>query len=524
MKIMKKIALYFCLSASVLIGSCEKELEKNPTDKLSSATFWKTKLDYDMALAACYNTLQDYNLSTGIHDRDGLSDNGFDLFSYGNEQTINQGITASSGATDFWYNDGYKRLARYNIFLDKLATYTGTDMSEEVKLRYEAEVRLLRAWEYYRLYTFYGSVPLVTVPLTLETQNVPKAPAADIFKQVIVDTDFAIAHLPNATFTAGGGHLVKAAAQLLQARAYLYVAYDKHGNALPEMMNKVVELTTPIVNSKAYQLGKTYRGLFSYSLGEQDHNPEYLFAVNFLPPNNSKLGLWGATISTIQLYWNSVHVLPSLLEVYQFSDGTPFNPNDARVDNNYLYKNRDSRMAATVAKDSVHWEDGSSDAFDNNKTPLKYLFWKTCDLTEIRLSGGTKSQVSDLPINGKVPLMRYAEVLLNHAEALNEVGGPSLEVYKAVNEVRQRVDMPALPSGLNQTQMRAAIRYERRVELAFEGFRYDDIKRWRIAPQVLNGVFDTQITRHFEEKNYVWPIPEAEIRKNPALEQNPDYQ
>lgn len=520
---MKKIAIYLCLSASFLMGSCEKDLDKNPTDRLSSATFWNTKTDFEMALAACYNTLQNYNLSTGIHDRDGLSDNGFDLFSYGNEQAINQGITASSGATDFWFYDGYKRLARYNIFLDKLSGYEGADIDNVVKLRYEAEVRLLRAWEYYRLYTLYGSVPLVTDPLTLETQDVPKSPASDIFDQIISDSDFAIENLPNTTFVGGGGHFVKSAAQLLQARAYLYVAYDNGGNAIPEVMTKVIALTTPIINSKIFQLGKTYRGLFSYSIGEQDDNPEYLFAVNFLPPNNSKLGLWGATISTMQLYWNSVHVLPSLLDAYQFSDGTAYNPSDMRVDQNYLYKNRDPRMAATVAKDVVHWEDGTSDSFDNNKTPLKYLFWKTCDVAEIRLSGGTRSQVSDLPINGKVPLMRYAEVLLSHAEAMNEVSGPTSEVYNAINLVRKRVNMPDLPTGLNQIQMRDAIRYERRVELAFEGFRYDDIKRWRIAPQVLNGVFDSQITRSFEERNYVWPIPEAEIRRNPALEQNPDY-
>jgi hypothetical protein len=329
--------------------------------------------------------------------------------------------------------------------------------------------------------------------------------------------------LQNATFIGGGGHFVKAAAQLLQARAHLYVAYDKGGNAIPVIMEKVAALTTAIINSKTFQLGKTYRGLFSYSIGEQDDNPEYLFAVNYLPPNNSKLGLWGATISTMQLYWNSVHVLPSLLDAYQFADGTPYDPSDARVDQNYLYKNRDPRMAATVAKDAVHWEDGTSHSFDNNKTPLKYLFWKTCDVTEIRLSGGTRSQVSDLPINGKVPLMRYAEVLLSHAEALNEVSGPTPEVYTAINLVRKRAQMPILPVGLNKIQMRVAIRYERRVELAFEGFRYDDIKRWRIAPQVINGVFDSQVTRRFEEKNYVWPIPEAEVRMNPSLEQNPDY-
>lgn len=253
---------YLIILSSVItlfmIGACKKILDKNPTDQLSSTEFWNTKGDFDMALASCYNTLQDYHLSTGIQDLDGISDNGFDLFGYGNEETINQGITASSGATDFWYLAGYQRLAQYNIFLQNLTAYNGTDMTPANKLQYAAEVRLLRAWEYYRLYTFYGSVPLVTTPLTVATQYVPKSPDTAIFNQVINDCEFAIAHLPNQTFTGGGGHFVQAAAQLLEARAWLYIAYDNGGTAIPSVMNKVVALTAPVINANLFRLGKTY--------------------------------------------------------------------------------------------------------------------------------------------------------------------------------------------------------------------------------------------------------------------------
>ncbi len=521
-----KIIILGYLIGVLMLGSCKKILEQNPTDQLSSATFWKSKPDFDMALASSYNTLQDYHLSSGIQDLEGLSDNGLDLFSYGNEETINQDITVSSHATDFWYYDGYRRLARYNIFLKELAGYNGSDMSSSEKLNYEAQVRLLRAWEYYRLYTFYGSVPLLTEPLTLATQNVPKAPDSTIFNQIISDCDFAAANLPDVTFWASQGHFVKAAAELLEARAYLYVAYDAAGNAKPDVMNKAVSLTSAIINSNLFNLGNYYRGLFAHSLGQQEGNPEYIFAVNFLAPGNSKLGQYGFNVTTMQFYWNSVHALPSLLDTYEFADGTPYNPADPRVNKDYLYINRDPRMTQTVVKDSVHWEDGTTEPISTgNSSGLPYIYWKVCDQGEVKQNGGTTNQKQNTQNTAFIPLMRYAELLLSHAEAVNEVSGPTTEVYNDINTIRARVKMPPLPTGLNKDQMRDRIRNERRVELAFEGFRYLDLKRWKIAPQVLNGLNDGIVTRRFEApKNYLWPLPEGELLINTALKQNPDYQ
>jgi hypothetical protein len=125
------------------------------------------------------------------------------------------------------------------------------------------------------------------------------------------------------------------------------------------------------------------------------------------------------------------------------------------------------------------------------------------------------------------PLMRFAEVLLMYAEAANEVDGPTAQVYDAINRIRARADiqMPALPVGLSKNEMRDAIRHERRIELAFEGFRYDDVKRWKIAEDVLNIAPDGSIYgKSFEKKNYHFPLPQSEIDKNyGVLEQNPGY-
>ncbi|NLR81356.1 RagB/SusD family nutrient uptake outer membrane protein [Chitinophaga eiseniae] len=527
-----KATKYLYISIFILAGivaplsSCQKVLDQNPTDQLSSGTFWKTANDFKLGLAACYNTIQDYYLSSGIQDLDGISDNGVSVFSYNNEQLINQGITVSSHATDNWYIWGYQRLATYNIFLANLNKYTGNDMSKADMANLEAQVKLLRAMEYYRLWVFYGAVPLVTEPLTLETQMVPKSDAESIFKQVVADCDFAIANLPDQDFWGSQGHVTKSAALMVKARAYLYHGFDASGKAVAGDMNTVATLTSQIINSGKYSLGKYYRGLFSHVLGQQENNPEYLFAAFYLAPNNSKYGLWGFLISTMQFYWQSVHPLPSLLDAYEFSNGDPYNPQDPRVDKKYLFRNRDPRMAQTVCRDTVHWEDGSIDLIGAAKTAyIPYLYWKSCDKEEVVANGGVNTQKTGVPNTAYVPLMRYAEVLLTHAEAVNEVSGPNGQVYQDVNAVRARANMPPLPAGLSQDQMRQRIRNERRVELAFEGFRYFDIKRWRIAGQVLNGTYDGLVNRVFTSpKNYLYPLPEQEIHVNTALKQNPDYQ
>jgi hypothetical protein len=527
-----KAVKYLYISILILTGvivpfaSCKKVLDQAPTDQLSSGTFWKSAKDFNLGLAACYNTIQDYYICSGTQDLDGISDNGVSVFSYNNEELINQGITVSSHATDNWYIWGYQRLATYNIFLSNLEKYSGKDMSSQDKTSLEAQVRLLRAMEYYRLWVFYGSVPLVTTPLTLETQMVPKSDAETIFKQVITDCDFAIANLQDLNFWASQGHVTRSAALLVKARAYLYHGYDASGKAIGTDMNTVASLTSQIIGSGKYTLGKYYRGLFSHALGQQENNQEYVFAAYFLAPNNSKYGLWSFLISTMQLYWQSVHPLPSLLNAYEFSNGDPFNPQDPRADKNYQYRNRDPRMAQTVCKDSVHWEDGSFDMIGASKTAyIPYLYWKACDKEEVVANGGVNTQKTGVPNTAYVPLMRYAEVLLSHAEAVNEVSGPNGDVYQDINAIRARANMPPLPAGLSQDQMRQRIRNERRVELAFEGFRYFDIKRWRIAGQVLNGTYDGLVNRVFTSpKNYLFPLPEQETRVNTALKQNPDYQ
>jgi len=127
-------------------------------------------------------------------------------------------------------------------------------------------------------------------------------------------------------------------------------------------------------------------------------------------------------------------------------------------------------------------------------------------------------------------LLRYADIKLMYAEAQNEAAGPDASVYQQVNEVRARpgVNMPALPAGLTQDDMRQRIRHERRVEFALEGLRYFDLRRWGIAAQKLNGFVQNPlnpgVTTIYKDNYAFWPIQQTEIDRNkPVLVQNDGY-
>lgn len=507
--------------AAIMVCSCDDFLEQNPTDQLSEATFYQKKEDFDKALTACYATLQKSEDAWGLSYQDCLTDNGYGYNNFYSNQTIAQGpITPTTSGVDRVYKTQYANIARYNIFLKQLEKYEGTDMD---KATYEAEARMLRAFSYLELYKFYGEIPLVLEPLTYETQDQPKASMEEIFGQIIADVDFAIQNLPAISYKENSGRFVKTAAQLLKARALGYNAYDDNGVAKQEIMSQVKQLTGEIIQSGFYSIAPTYRGLFCDDLGEQNGNPEYLFSVNFLAPLNCSeaplsYGVFHSYIGIADL-GGGIDPYVNLVKEYDFMDGTPFSTTNPLYDPTDIYKNRDPRLSKTMFSGTVTFEKGYSYP-PKGESLTGYYFWKIISENDA-VDPYANNNSSDWP------KMRYAEVLLLHAEATNEVDGPTAEVYSAINQIRSRsdVNMPDLPTGYTKEQMRNKIRQERRIELSFEGFRYDDLKRWKIAEEKLNFSSEEGVTPHsFEKKNYHWPIPQAEIDKSRGiLIQNPDY-
>lgn len=297
----------------------------------------------------------------------------------------------------------------------------------------------------------------------------------------------------------------------MKMRMKLYEAYDKSGNALPDKMKDVLSIAEQI---HGYSLCDNFVDLFKDDT--QETNPEIIFSTKYLAPNNwhtSDLwfGAWG---------WNKP--LTNFVEEFEFEDGTPFSEESALYNVENPIENRDPRMDETVFYKQLVIDGVEQPITHDMPTDYGLKKFVSRDKTEYPIGYNTRSDQDWVHF-------RYAEVLLAIAEAENELNGPTQKAYDAINQIRGRksVHMPALPVGLDQAQMREKIRHERRIELAFEGHRYFDLKRWRIIGEVMNNFNEPKLPLYksvFEDRFYLWPIPQSEIDKNKGvLVQNPDY-
>ncbi|PXX23717.1 RagB/SusD family nutrient uptake outer membrane protein [Arenibacter sp. ARW7G5Y1] len=467
---------------------CEKNaLDKDPLDKLSSGQFWQSKQDFDMGLIAIYGELQNAMFSFGAPNWDVLTDNGYGQHNYWRNKAIAQGdISPSTGGyiSDL-YSSSYKSIARINIFLGHLNNIEGDEIDAATRSKYEAETLFMRGFYYFQLYSNYGSVPIVTEALGLENQVQPKAPAAEVLAQSLADLDTAIANLSSELYADGGGHVVKTSAQALKLRVLLYAAYGDTGTANAGIMTQARDLALEIMGA-GYELSPNFEDVFRDAT--QEGNPEIIFSIKFLAPDNStRMDQWYGD-------WVVISPLQNLVDAFEPSD---------------------SRLEKTIYTNEVNFNGNIHSPSNNMPTTYGLKKFLSPDLMPYGYS--TQSQQDWV-------LLRYADVLLMYAEAQNELVGPDQSVYNVLNDIRGRVGMPGITTGLTKDSMREVIRNERRIELAFEGLRYYDLKRWRIAEEVLNNISDGALIYTFEERFYNWPLPLEEIDKSHGiLEQNPDY-
>ncbi|WP_192349417.1 RagB/SusD family nutrient uptake outer membrane protein [Algoriphagus sp. Y33] len=485
---MKNILSYILVGSVIALGSCSDFMGKNPTDQLSSELFWKSRADFDNALTAIYGAMQSEYYAAGAPNWDAVTDNGYGQHNYYGSNGIVQGniFPSSGGYISDIYISSYQAIARINIFLENLEEYEGSDMTGSNKEQLAAEAKFIRGFFYFQLYQAYGAVPVVTVPLDFETQFQAKSPKSEVFAQLVADLETAIASLPDTPYYSGGGHAVKTSAQALLLRAYMFDAFDSKNTPNVEIMSKANILSDELVNSN-YKLAEDFTSVFR--AGSQEGNEEIIFSIKFLAPNNST--------AMDQWYGDWVVVSPLQSFVDEFEEG-------------------DQRLSQSIYTDYVDWGDGNIHSPSNNR-PTGYGVKKFLTPDLIPYGYATRSEQDWV-------LLRYADVLLMHAEIENELYGPSEEVYSAVNAIRNRSGLDNLPSGLSKEQMRDIIRHERRIEIAFEGLRYYDLKRWKIAGEILNNVEDGVIPFNFEDKFYEWPLPQSEIDKsNGVLIQNENY-
>ncbi|GAB3651647.1 RagB/SusD family nutrient uptake outer membrane protein [Echinicola sediminis] len=406
--------------------------------------------------------------------------------------------------------------------------------AEQLKIRLTGEVYFLRAYYYYELIRRYGGVPIIDQTYELgEEVNSTRASFEACVDFILDDLDAARPLLPENYnyYQANKGRATQPMVDAFKAQVLMLAASPLHNsdNDL-DKWKAAADAYKEVMESGAYSLNNNYDRAFVRNQG----SPESIFEIiyynrNDVEKNHTPVGYEGGG--------GGINPTQDLVEAYEMADGTAFdwnNPQHAAAP----FDNRDPRFYLSILYNGANWRGRPVESYVggldgegvNGATLTGYYLRKFLDpeLDILRNQTSAKNWV----------ILRYAEILLGYAEAQNEAVGPDASVYEAVNAVRDRAGMPALPEGLSQDEMRAKIRHERRIEFAFEGQRFFDTRRWKTAEAEFDGpVHGLRITksgddfeynvievedRVFTEKMYLFPIPQSEINNtNGNLQQNP---
>ncbi len=549
---MKKI-IYFALASSLLLGSCQKDfLDRYPQNSIPETVFWETPNDVYMAVNAIYATLP----GEGIIFNDAAAD-----IAHGQYGWESFATSVSSGNVQTTLNAGwnFETIRKTNYFLENVDKAT---MDEALRTRYIAEVRFLRAMDYAEKVNKFGDVALITSVLTNQDAfKLGRNPKEEVAAWVIKELKEVSEILP-VSYGGGVGYekgrITKGAALALKARFELQQNnFAAAAVTAKEVMGLGYQLFNSPKNDPAYNIDdyskfvdfaskadslRFIKALRSYEeifYAENKGNSEVILDRQYIKqsqPNffNTYLpegGLKG---------WSSVTPTQTLVNAYQsFLTGDavaiPSNEERAKLYKENKaefvkeYKNRDPRFYATVLFETAPWSAAT--------TAKNYVFKWTPGSANMSKTGYNFRKLVDpvamrenLANYSNIILIRYAEILLTFAEAQNEVSGPSAEIYAALDQIRERAGMPKVDQtkyGTKET-LRQFIRNERVVELALEGSRYMDIRRWNIAPEVMTTIYDLNNgiaqTRIWDNKLMLMPIPQKEIdNAHGVLKQNPGY-
>lgn len=523
----KLINISILLSISFLL-SCNKDLLKTiPNDRVTSVIFWKTDNDAVLAANAIYTKLPGADVFTNW---DAMSDIGHVTLGWRDQSIMEKG---AYDATIFpvlaiWDND-YAAIQASNIFLGNVDKIKVQDPVLIKTLK--GEVKVLRAFFYIHLAELYGDVPLITSEISLEdSRKLTRTPVSDVWDFISKELLEAADLLP--VTASQKGRITKGAALALEARAMLFAnRYQAAADAARQVMDLNV-----------YSLYPSYENLFSY---EAENNQEVIFDREYIKNIESNNIFALTTPNSLFAQVNSFVPTKNAVDAYEMNNGkeitdptSGFNPRDP-------YKNRDPRLKYSIFVLGETLPNGKIyDPRPGSGTPDAIGFSENSTATGFNVKKYVNKEDMNDPNNCGINIIyiRYAEVLLSYAEAKIELNQIDQTVLDAINAVRQRpdVNMPPIQNIASQEEMRKLVRHERLVELEFEGLRYFDIRRWKIAEDVIPGIIygmtyvdatgqlATISITGFEKifnknRDYLWPIPQTEVLMNPGLKQNPGW-
>ena len=563
---MKKI-YYLALSipVAVMSVSCTDFLDRDPGDNMTEEELFSKIETAEAYLDNAYTYLPDFQYNTeDLGGRYKLGD-----------ATDEGGFQQASGYTQCpfdinlgsWnpevmpmqrnWSDYYGCIRRCNMLIknydlipEEMTTGSATNRRE----RLLGEAYGLRGYYYFLLFKQWGGVPLVTSVLDpgdeSQLEGITRATAEQTLQRVLDDMDEAIKHLPAKHNDANFGRFTALVATVVKSQVKLYWA-SKYWNRDNDMSRwqEAVDATREAYNmalQNGHTLALTYSSLFNQT-GIQNEviwtkNSPFYYECYWWDWYAMPLGYNG---------WNVDGPLQEMVDSFEMkesgevpvlgytADNQPIlNEKAYDYDPLHPWEGREDRFYSCILYHGAELQGRPIDISDGGQDNINigaivrtnYFYNKYLDQNHNLTSNDTWTY-------RRFASMRTAELYLNYAEALNELNGPTSAVYQLINDIRSRANQPALPAGLSQEQMREKIYHERRIELAFENHRFWDVRRWMIAEEVDAGpvhrvevdaegnisypVFQNRVFN--PERHYLFPIPQSEIDKNNAIEQNPGW-
>lgn len=516
---MKNILLLICVVFTVT--SCNNDYLETPSlTQIAEGNFWQSEADAFLALNGVYSSLQggslyggSLNAFQGIPGYDCLGDNAFNQYKWEGPGIFMEGnYDPTNGQFAGIWNDSYRGIARVNSVIKNVQEISEDLVPIETKDALLGQAYFLRALMYFNLAVYFEDAPLITAPQTLEEAYVSKNNYAEITEQIREDLKFAIEALPVSHPPNLYGYATKGAALGLFARVQLYnEIYDDPQCGVLELTQQALGL--------GYSLHPNYGELFTPA---NETSPEIVFSVRFFgnPASNNGETFSGTFAGTPKV---DQRPMPNLVNDYYCVDGLPITVSPLYQPNNQG-ANRDPRANATIYFNGDQFLFEPIRNFSGN-SPTGYGMRKYIRRGPDADGNGIGGQGSQ-----DFYILRYADILLMRAEAMAETGDIS-GATAMVNQVRARVGMPSVESvegTVNQQQMIAIVRHERRVELALEGLRFIDLKRWGTMQDAFNRASSDPVgpynPQYRQGKSEVFPIPQDEIDVNPNLVQHPDWQ
>jgi hypothetical protein len=539
---MQRCVRALAVLGAVALGACQNDLTEVPYSFVAPENFYRNGDDALAALAGAYDGFQADVDALGVDDTEYYGRHFWMLVDYPTEtMSLRLGATNERTMPDIFtvtpshnyiigvWQSAFHAVNRANAVIDNVPGITSMDAT--LRGRVVAEAQFLRAYHYFNLVRLFGDVPLyLTETSSLEDLRKPRSPQAEVYQAIIDDLLAAVPALPLSYTGRDVGRVTSGAARALLAKVYLQFGAVGGGGAAA--FTQAERWAREVVASGRYSLLPSYANVFSQT---NENNAEVIFDIQ----NTRAAGAGGHMCDQY-----APRPLPSQSDFPWCDSQNPsfgaewpffysYHPDDTRRAGTWLLSYT-KKSGATVSWDSTQ---AAVNAYGHaSPVPHKYM-----DKVPGSQDGAEEPNFI---------LIRYADVLLSLAEAINENAGPTEEARGLVNQVRRRAGVPDIPAGLTKAQMKDAIFLERRYELAGEGHgHFDSQRHWAWARARIEQ-FSTAAARSFwnrprvpsscsscivrdssvpkillvlDDNDRFYPIPSEAISVNPQLTQNPGY-